>query len=62
MKRISVEEAARIMGVTPMFVRLGLRRKEFPFGVAIEGKRWAYYINAERFRAYMEARDLEKRA
>lgn len=61
-QKLTVEEAARIMGVTPMFVRLGLRRKEFPFGVAIEGKRWAYYINAERFRAYMEARDLEKRA
>lgn len=61
-QKLTVEEAARIMGVTPMFVRLGLRRHEFPFGVAIQGKRWAYYINAERFRAYMEARDMKERA
>ena len=60
--KLTVPEAAKIMGVTPMFLRLGLRRKEFPFGVAIQGKRWSYYINANRFRAYMEAQDMEKRA
>ena len=47
------------MGVTPMFLRMGLRFEKFPFGVAIKNKQWAYYINTERFRVYMEAQDLK---
>ena len=61
-KKITVPEAAEIMGVTPMFLRMGLREGKFPFGVAIQGKRWAYYINAERFQAYMEAQDMKGKA
>lgn len=61
-KKITVEQAAKIMGVTPMFLRLGLRRKEFPFGVAIKfEKNWSYYINAERFRLWMAGEDLTSR-
>lgn len=59
--KLSVEQAAKIMGVTPMFLRIGLRQGKFPFGTAVKNKRWGYYINAERFRAYMEARDLNQR-
>ena len=45
-RKFSVEQAAKIMGVSPMFLRLGLRRGEFPFGVAIKfEKQWRYYIN-----------------
>ena len=49
---ISVEEAAAILGVTPQFLRLGLQQDRFPFGTAVKMKRWAYYINPEKFYAY----------
>ena len=60
MGKISVAEAARIMGVTPMFLRMGLRLGRFPFGTAVQmpGGRWSYYINAERFRRYMAGEDM----
>lgn len=42
-----------------MFLRLGLRRGEFPFGVAVKfEKQWRYYINPERFRRWMAGEDM----
>jgi len=42
-----------------MFLRLGLRRGEFPFGVAIKfEKQWRYYINPEWFRRWMTGEDM----
>lgn len=59
--KIKVTDAAKIMGVTPMFVRLGLRQKQLPFGTAVKmKKRWAYYINPERFIRYIKGLDMEK--
>ena len=58
--KISVTEAAAIMGVTPQFLRMGLRHGKFPFGTAVKFKRWSYYINAERFYAYLAGRDLDR--
>ena len=50
-ERLTVEEAAGIMGVSPMFLRIGLRNGRFPFGTAVKfDKQWRYYINPERFR------------
>lgn len=57
--RITVEEAAREMGVTPMFLRLALRRGDVPFGTAVKFERqWRYYINPIRFRKWMAGEDL----
>ena len=58
--RISVVEAARLMGVTPMFLRIGLREGKFPFGTAVRmpGGRWSYYINATRFERYLTGMDM----
>lgn len=58
-KKLTVPEAAAIMGVTPQFLRMGLRHDKFPFGTAIKFKRWSYYINAERFRDYLAGRDMD---
>ena len=53
-KRISVKEAADIMGVSQQFVRLGMQRKELPIGAAVKmSSKWTYYISPERLRAYM---------
>lgn len=51
-RNISVEEAARIMGASAQFVRMGLRDQRFPFGYAVKmpGGRWSYYINEKKFR------------
>lgn len=57
--RITVEQAAKQMGVTPMFLRLSLRAGEFPFGHAVKfEKNWSYYINATRFEKYMAGEDM----
>jgi len=59
--RISVDEAARRMGVTPQFLRMGLRAGKFPFGIAVQmDKRWSYYINAQRFERYMAGMDMRE--
>ena len=60
-EKLTVSEAAAIMGVTPQFLRMGLRQGRFSeFGVAVKMKRWAYYINAERFYKYLAGRDLDR--
>ena len=46
-KKISVKEAARCMGKSDQFVRIGLQRGLLPFGNAVPGtgNNWNYYIN-----------------
>lgn len=61
MNKKTVPEAAKEMGVTPMFLRMALRQGKFPFGTAIKGKRWSYYINATRFYKYIEAGDMQRK-
>lgn len=55
MKPLTIETAARIMGVHPETVRIGLQRGLFPFGAAFkrnpEGKHYTYTIYPEKFRA-----------
>lgn len=48
--QMTVEQAAEIMDVTPMFLRMGMRQDKFPFGAAVKmRKQWRYYINEKRF-------------
>lgn len=63
-KRLTVDEAAKRMGVTSMFLRMGLRLNKFPFGTAIQmpGGRWSYYINPVRFERYMTGADMDQSA
>lgn len=50
-EKLTVEKAAKLMGKTPMFIRMGLRQGRLPFGYAVKmpGGRWSYYINAQQF-------------
>lgn len=61
--RISVEDAARRMGVTPMWLRMALRLGRVPFGTAVQmpGGRWSYYINRARFERYMAGEDMQSK-
>lgn len=49
--RITPTDAARLMGMSPRSVQLGLQQSVFPWGYAIKtsDKKWTYFINARRF-------------
>ena len=53
--RITIDEAARMMEVTPMFLRLAIRKGLFDFGECLQqtGARYTYYINRARFLRYL---------
>jgi len=47
---IKPAEAARLLGVSPQFIRIGLQRGKFPWGYAVQQstKRYTYFINREK--------------
>jgi len=59
--KITVQEAADIMGVSPQFLRYALLQGKFPFGVGVQMKQNEFYINPLRFALYMEGADLLKK-
>ena len=58
--KLSVPEAAEIMGVSPQFLRYALLQGKFPFGVGVKMTQNEFYINPLRFALYMEGADLQK--
>lgn len=52
---LSVIEAAKIMGVSPQFIRLGLQQERLPIGVAIQSSenRWVYDVREHLVKQYM---------
>lgn len=55
-QRISVEQAAAIMGKSPQFIRLCLQDGSLPFGVANRRKgckKYSYYISPKLFFEYV---------
>lgn len=58
-KRITVKDAARIMGKHEQFVRIGLQNGTLPFGVAEKlpnSSRYSYYIFPKLFFEYIGTR------
>ncbi len=55
--KLTVNEAAYLMGVTPQFLRLGLQQGRFPFGTAVKMKRWSYYVNSKKFYNYIQGQE-----
>ena len=53
MNRIKVSDAAKLLGVSSQFVRIGLQRKTLPIGTAVKMKRWVYYINPHQLEMYL---------
>lgn len=54
-KSISVAEAARILGKSPQFVRIGLQRELLPIGVAVQmSSKWTYHISPKLLREYVD--------
>jgi len=54
--KVALSDAAVMLSVTPQFLRIALQQGRFPFGTAVKMKRWAYYINSERFYNYISGR------
>lgn len=51
--RLSVEEAAKLMGANPQFVRLGLQQNKFPWGYAVKtSSHYTYFIMPNKFEEY----------
>ncbi len=52
--KLSVNQAAKLMGASPQFIRLGVQRKELPFGYAMKmnGNRYVYHISTKKFSEY----------
>lgn len=55
-QKITIAEAAKIMGKNPHFIRLCLRDGSLPFGTAKQmpgSQRWNYYISPKLFYEYV---------
>ncbi len=52
--KLSVVQAARIMGVSPQFIRIGLQKQQLPFGYAVQmsKNRYTYHISTKKFSEY----------
>lgn len=60
-KKISVSEAASLMGKSIQFVRIGLQRGSFNFGSAVKlSSRWSYHISPELFNEYINGKREEQ--
>lgn len=66
LNRLSVVDAAELMGVTQQFIRMGLQQEKLPFGYAVKRSgRWSYYISPVKFTEYtgiVIPNDLESEA
>jgi excisionase family DNA binding protein len=59
--RMTVAEAASIMGVSKDYIRVGLQRGLLPFGTAVKmSGRYTYYISTNRFFEYIGITDFDK--
>jgi hypothetical protein len=51
--RISVKEAAAILGVSPQFIRTGLQTSRLPIGTAVKlSSIWTYHISEPMLATY----------
>ncbi len=54
MKRLTVDEVAKILGKRPQFVRLLLQQDKVDWGCAVKmGIKWSYHISPHKFQEYI---------
>ena len=52
---MNVREAAKILNVSPQFVRYGLQTQRLPIGTALKmSSRWSYHISEKMLYEYIE--------
>jgi hypothetical protein len=53
-ERIKVAEAAKLLGVSEQFVRVGMQRKQLPIGTCVMmSSRWTYHISPKLLAEYI---------
>jgi len=53
-QKITVKEAAEIMGVSQQFIRIGMQRNQLPIGTAVKlSSIWTYHISPKLFYEYI---------
>ena len=58
---MTVSEAAKILGKSPQFVRIGLQRGVLPIGTAVKmSSRWTYHISEEQLKKYAGEKNFNK--
>lgn len=52
---MKIKEAAKLLGKSEQFVRIGLKENRLPFGTAVKvsSKRWNYHISDKLFNEYL---------
>lgn len=51
--RLSVEEAAKLLGANAQFIRIGLQQGVFPWGYAVKtSSHYTYFIMPNKFEEY----------
>ena len=56
-QRVTVAEAARILGKSQLWVREGLKQGRLPFGTAVRsrsGKSYSFHISPKKLREYVD--------
>lgn len=56
-QRVTVAEAAKILGKSQLWVREGLKQGRLPFGTAVRsraGKAYSYHISPKKLREYVD--------
>lgn len=58
---VTVAEAAKLMGVSQQFIRVGLQKKILPFGdaVQISTDKYTYFISRKRLMEYVGIEEEE---
>lgn len=56
---VNVREAAKILNVSPQFVRIGLQQQRLPIGTAVKmSTRWTYHISEKMLYEYIKKGEL----
>lgn len=59
MDRVTVKQAASMLGVSEQFIRIGLQRGFLPIGSCVKlSSKWTYHISRGRIEAYLSGKDI----
>lgn len=51
---MNVREAAKILNVSPQFIRIGLQQQRLPIGTAVKmSSKWTYHISEKLLYEYL---------
>lgn len=55
MSKLTINNVAGILGISPQTLRLGLQRNQFPFGTAIKtSSKYTYVIYDKKLKEYID--------